>query len=479
MDQPPSPDTACMLVAGSMARISAAAEAAGLVAVAELALRRRVEGARHGLGTDESDDYTADEVGALLRMSRQTARARLALGLDLLHRRPATLAALTRGDICLTRARRISEALAQVDDDTARQVEHQALDRAPEQTPAQASARLTRLVLRADADAARRRTQAAVRDRRCSIRVLHDGTALLQVVGRTELVVAAYERIDQAARSILRDTPTGLDSGDQHAGSSVPTDPGRTLDQTRVDVVLGMLVGDPDTVTAATGVQVTVDVVAPVGTLLGGDEPGELVGYGPIPAAVRELAEDAAWRRWVTDTDGTVVARSTRRYRPSTAMVQLLRARDGTCRFPTCRRRASACDLDHVVPWPAGQTSTDNLAVLGRHHHRLKHRAGWSVRLDPDGTLHWRTPAGIDHVSPGRRLGMPEHDRPLQHAAARATSDAEAWADPLVRSAPDADVLVSTGHASSGGAIGDLGHGVRPGVPRQGPEPPGPDFPPF
>ncbi|WP_340296227.1 hypothetical protein, partial [Aquipuribacter hungaricus] len=104
---------------------------------------------------------------------------------------------------------------------------------------------------------------------------------------------------------------------------------------------------------------------------------------------------------------------------------------------------------------------------------------GWSVRLDPDGTLHWRTPAGIDHVSPGRRLGMPEHDRPLQHAAARATSDAEAWADPLVRSAPDADVLVSTGHASSGGAIGDLGHGVRPGVPRQGPEPPGPDFPPF
>ncbi len=403
-------ETACTAVATSMARIASAAEAAGLVAVAELALRRRAEGVRRGLSADECDGYSADEVGVLLQMSRPAARARLALALDLFQHRPATLAALTRGDICLVRARRMSEALSVLPQETADAVEVDALRRAPEQTPAQLTARLSRLVVRADADAARRRTEAAVRERRCSVRVLHDGTALLQVLGRTELVVAAFERIDEVARSVLRggdghaDGPDGA-TGEGPDGAPSATSPGRALDQTRADVLLGLLVGDPDTVSGAVGVSVTLDVVAPAGTLLGGDAPGELVGYGPLgPDVVRELAEDAAWRRWVTDADGTVLQRVSRRYRPGRAMVDLLRARDGTCRFPTCRRRASACDIDHVVPWPAGPTAVGNLVVLCRHHHRLKHRGGWQVRQDPDGTLRWCSPSGHEHVSRPRRL---------------------------------------------------------------------------
>lgn len=389
----PDVDSAYATVTASMARIAAASEAAGLVAVAELALQRREQGRARGLGPEECDEYTADEVGALLQMSRNVARARLFLPLDLFTRRPATLAALTSGQICPMRARRLSEGLAHVSPEVADGVEREALRRAPEQTPAQLTARLTRLVLRADADADERRARAAVRERRCSIRVIGDGTAMLSVIGRTELVVAAWERIDAAARGVVRGSTaeTGLPAG-------------RALDQTRADLLLGLLVGDPDSVSAA-GVAVTIDVVAPAGTLLGGDEPGELVGYGPIPAhVVRELAEDASWRRWVTAADGTVVSRSTRRYRPSAAMVRLLRARDGTCRFPTCRRRASACDLDHVVPWPAGATDEANLVSLCRHHHRLKHRAGWTVRLSERGDLHWLTPSGVAHVSPAQSL---------------------------------------------------------------------------
>jgi hypothetical protein len=196
--------------------------------------------------------------------------------------------------------------------------------------------------------------------------------------------------------------------------------------------VLGLLVGDPDSISRAVGVNVTVDVVAPAGTLLGGDSPGELVGYGPVSAdVVRELAEDAAWRRWVTDAEGAVVQRVSRRYRPGAAMVQLLRARDGTCRFPTCRRRASACDVDHVVPWPAGATDVANLAVLCRHHHRLKHRGGWDVRLDPDGTLRWRTPDGTEHVSRPRRLDDVVADRPGDHG-----DHGDAVADPALDPPP-------------------------------------------
>lgn len=407
-------DTDCTAVASDMARLTAAAEAAGLVAVARLALRRREEGSRRHLSQEECDSYTADEVGALLRLSRPAARGRLVLALDLLLHRPATLAALTRGAICAARARRISEALVVLDHAVAAGVEAEALRRAPEQTPAQLTARLTRLVLRADAEAAHRRTEAAVRERRCSIRVLHDGTALLQVLGRTAVVAAAYERIDTVARSLVgaeqtvRGKPgenvTGEGKGEGEGEGEAPA-PGRRLDQTRSDVLLGLLLGDPDSISGAAGVSVTLDVVAPAGTMLGDQAPGELVGYGPVSAeVVRELGEDAAWRRWVTDADGTVLHRTSRRYRPSQAMVQLLRARDGTCRFPTCRRRASACDLDHVVPWPIGATCASNLVALCRHHHRLKHRGGWDVRQDADGTLRWRTPAGLEHVSRPRRL---------------------------------------------------------------------------
>lgn len=411
-------DAALTVVAVSMARVAAAAEAAGLVAVAELALHRRAEGRARGLGAEECDEFTADEIGALLRMSRNAARARLFLALDLLTRRPATLAALTRGQICPVAARRISEGLAHLSPDAADQVEQEALRLAPEQTPAQLSARLTRLVLRADAEAAGRRATAAVRERRCSIRVLGDGTALLSVVGRTELVVAAYERIDTTARAICRDSaadaslpvatspPADTSAAETSPSADAPLPVGRALDQTRADLALGMLLGDPQATTATAGVTVSIDVVAPVDTLLaGGDEPGELVGYGPISAdVVRELAEDATWRRWVTDGDGTVVARSTCRYRPTTAMVELLRARDGTCRFPTCRRRVSACDLDHVIPWPDGPTDIRNLVPLCRHHHRLKHSAGWRVWLDDAGDLHWRAPSGTEHTSHARTL---------------------------------------------------------------------------
>ncbi len=63
-------------------------------------------------------------------------------------------------------------------------------------------------------------------------------------------------------------------------------------------------------------------------------------------------------------------------------------------------------DLDHLQPYdplgPPGQTSTDNLAPLGRFGHRVKtHAHGWNVRrLDPT-TLEWTTPHGFTfHVDP-------------------------------------------------------------------------------
>ncbi|MGI8517057.1 MAG: HNH endonuclease signature motif containing protein [Acidimicrobiia bacterium] len=43
-------------------------------------------------------------------------------------------------------------------------------------------------------------------------------------------------------------------------------------------------------------------------------------------------------------------------------------------RSAECRRPAKWCDVDHIVSWlDGGPTSLDNLQLLCRFHHRLKH----------------------------------------------------------------------------------------------------------
>ncbi|MGD7788111.1 DUF222 domain-containing protein [Propionibacteriaceae bacterium Y1700] len=56
-----------------------------------------------------------------------------------------------------------------------------------------------------------------------------------------------------------------------------------------------------------------------------------------------------------------------------------------TCVFPWCDKPAVRCDLDHTIPHnQGGPTSSDNLAPLCRHHHRLKTHTHWRyTRLDP------------------------------------------------------------------------------------------------
>ena len=56
-------------------------------------------------------------------------------------------------------------------------------------------------------------------------------------------------------------------------------------------------------------------------------------------------------------------------------------------------------DLDHINPFqptgPPGQTSTTNLAPLGRYSHRVKTHGGWTVRRVDDHTLEWTTRHGF------------------------------------------------------------------------------------
>jgi hypothetical protein len=75
-----------------------------------------------------------------------------------------------------------------------------------------------------------------------------------------------------------------------------------------------------------------------------------------------------------------------------------LRAREPGCAFPGCNQ-ARHLDAHHIRHWAdGGRTEVDNLVQLCRHHHRLLHEGGFSMR---------REGAGHAFFAPdGRRLPM-------------------------------------------------------------------------
>ncbi len=76
--------------------------------------------------------------------------------------------------------------------------------------------------------------------------------------------------------------------------------------------------------------------------------------------------------------------------------------RDQTCVFPRCTRPARACDHEHCVPWPQGQTCSANQAPMCRRHHRHKTHLGWSYETLTPGVYLWTSPHGL------KTLRMPE-----------------------------------------------------------------------
>jgi len=124
---------------------------------------------------------------------------------------------------------------------------------------------------------------------------------------------------------------------------------------------------------------VTINVTIDLPTLLNmAENPGQLSGYGPIPASLaRELAADGNWKRFITDpTSGE---------------------------FPGCRYPAHRSDIDHVTPWDdGGKTTPENLGSLCRRHHRLKTHGGWKVTSASDGSCEWISPNGKHYLVPSR-----------------------------------------------------------------------------
>lgn len=134
------------------------------------------------------------------------------------------------------------------------------------------------------------------------------------------------------------------------------------------------------------------------------------------------------------------------------AIDRALRERDHGCRFPGCERTRFV-DAHHVRHWAhGGDTSLDNLVLLCRHHHRLVHEGGFSVRHETRGLV-FRDPRG-NRLDPAPPLP------PTGHAALRrhnGLAGLEIAADTLLtgsgekihlRSAVDAVLAISDGAQS-------------------------------
>ena len=271
-----------------------------------------------------------------------------------------------------------------------------------------------------DPDAAARRRAEAVRDRDVRFTPGTDGMASLWARLPAEDALGCYRDLCELADLAV---PT-----DDH-GEPIDGPDTRSADARRADTLVDLIMGaghahhhrhtDPPN-SGRRGRGPRVDVTVAWTTLAGLDEqPGWLAGCGPIGAEVAcDLAADGTWRRLLTDpVTGTVLDVGTTRYAPPARLAELVRARDGTCRWYGCRLPAVRCDLDHTVPFPDGPTAKTNLGDLCRGHHRIKTHTTWRVHQGPCGVLIWTSPTGQHIIT----YPWPHNDQPSTPAAPAAS----------------------------------------------------------
>ncbi|WP_442793538.1 DUF222 domain-containing protein [Pseudarthrobacter sp. SL88] len=223
-----------------------------------------------------------------------------------------------------------------------------------------------------------------VADRRMEYRPDADGMTSITLILPADTACAIWNKTTAIARGL------------QGPGET------RTLTQLRPDTAARLLLGEPGNdlsqpATPKADVLVTVPLFALVGIT---DEPADLDGYGPIPAAMaRKLVADGAtsfYRVLVDPRDGAPLEIGRTSYRLTEAMKRWIRMRDGHCTFPGCTNPSTDNDTDHLTAWHHhGTTGVSNLAQLCPKHHRLKHHSRWTptpaTETEPPG---WTSPAG-------------------------------------------------------------------------------------
>ena len=351
------------------------------------------------------DDAEREDISTALRLAPTTAQSRIDVARTLVNHLPNTCSALATGDISPAHATVIAkETAAAIRDGLPEsaifEIEQRAIAHAEFHTPGQVANQVRTSIARI-APETFEETVARARDtRKVSCYTESDGISTIVAI----LPAADAQIVMNSIESFIRAATSDID-----AESDSDT---RSADMKRADALTAIasayLSSSADVVTPHRR-PISVNVTIDLPTLLGlAENPGQLAGYGAIPASVaRELAADGKWKRFITDPQtGNLLDYGRQSYEPPQALIDFLIARDRTCRFPGCRRSAALSDIDHAQSWETGgRTSPDNLGALCRRHHRLKTHDGWNIESRPDGSCTWTSPLGKIYLTPARPIG--------------------------------------------------------------------------
>ena len=382
------------------------------------ALRQRAIAAVAGLTPSEGggplsgvDEAEREDISTALRLAPATAQSRIDIARTLVNNLPNTCSALATGEISSAHATVIARETAAAIRDGAPEsvifeIEQRAIAYAEFHTPGQVANHVRTNVAKFAPEEFEEVTTRATALRRVSCYNEADGMSTVVAIlpaADAQIVMNSIEAF------ILRQEQLGK-SQQQSAATSTEFE-NLTIDQKRADALSAICSNFLSEISETVAPQrrpLTVNVTIDLPTLLGlAENPGQLAGYGPIPASVaRELASDAKWKRFITEPQtGNLLDFGRESYEPPQQLKDFLIARDRTCRFPGCRRSALLSDLDHAQSWElGGSTSPDNIGALCRRHHRLKTHDGWKIESFPDGSCTWTSPLGKQFLTPARSM---------------------------------------------------------------------------
>ena len=421
---------------------------------------------RVDLGAGHVDEFASDTLAPMLGMSHGPAATRVRTAAKLLADLPVTLRAVAEGDLDLFRAHVIADELRLADREVCAAVEAMIHPAVCGDTPGKARNRVRKALAKIDPELVRQRAARAKLERFVSTRASHlpgmtewlaqlpaadsaKAWAAIDALARQQHQEDPDRTLDQHRADALLDLILGNATIHADLTLAIPLTPDPDTEDTDTTedtggpgaagggagAVVPESFGGPPAGGSADGA----DSAAGDGAAVDGDGAGdgglsdahaffldylatrvtgadtgavvEIPGIGTIPVSqALAMAGDLGTRitRMLIDpvTGATVETRATG-YRPPAGIARFVKLRDGTCRFPSCHRKAQSCELDHITPWPAGETAVANLICLCKHHHRLKHATAWSPQLQPDGTVDWTDPYGqhwlthpIDHRDP-------------------------------------------------------------------------------
>lgn len=401
------------------------------------------EEATEGGGVFEGvDDEEREDVAAALRLSPTTAQNRIDVARVLVGHLPNTISALASGEISAAHATVIAKETATairngLSEEAVFKVEQTALAHAEFHTPGQVANKVKTTIAKLAPEEFEEIVDRARDSRRVACYPEADGMATVVAVLPAEdaqtlmkaieaFVVKKNQEDSDRAQAFLHTGVNGVGvngvgvNGEFANASMVNSDSYGVFQSDWSLLSADMKRADALTLMASQALAsiseevrphrrpITISVAVDLPTLLGlAENPGQLAGYGAIPASVaRKLAAEGSWQRFISDpTTGNLLDFGREKYLPPQELVDYLLARDRTCRFPGCRRSGQLSDIDHAQSWETGgETNPANLGLLCRRHHRMKTHGGWNLKSNPDGSCLWSSPKGKQYFVPARPI---------------------------------------------------------------------------